>query len=129
MQQIATTQITFEDRTFRLNLFLYLGDRFHFLSRFFIREIEIGAGKYDGNGVGVLLEVGVVHVVVLDRVGVGVGGVALLEALFNVGDTPGRDDQVGGKHDQHDALDPSLVQGSTQMVPRIKEKMFNGTYF
>ena len=129
MQQIATTQITFEDRTFRLNLFLYLGDRFHFLSRFFIREIEIGAGKYDGNGVGVLLEVGVVHVVVLDRVGVVVGGVALLEALFNVGDTPGRDDQVGGKHDQHNALDPSLVQGSTQMVPRIKEKMFNGRYF
>jgi len=103
-----------------LEFILYLGNRFNFLSRFFVGEIEIGAGKYDRNCVGVLLEVGVVHVVVLDRVGVVVGGISLLQALFDVGDTPGCDDQVCGKHDQHNALDPSLVQGSTQVIPRIK---------
>ena len=90
---------------------------FHFPPDLLVGQVQVRTREDDRDGVRVLLEVEVVHVVVLDRVGVIVGGVSLLQALLDVGHPPGGHDEVDGKDDEDDALDPGLVQRTADVVP------------
>ena len=90
---------------------------FHFPPDLLVGQVQVRTREYDRDGVRVLLEVEVVHVVVLDRVGVVVGSVPLLQTLLDVGDAPGRDEEVGREDHQHDGLHPALVQRPADVIP------------
>ena len=83
-----------------------------------VKHTQVRSREDQRNGVSIFFKVLLLRVIVLDRVGVKVGCVSLLEPLFDLSDTEAGGHHVSHKEGEDKSLDPSFAQGTAHFVTK-----------